>query len=323
MLFYTIGARGLKTTGKERKCLLARSAYQEASQNPIPEAYYLGTFWLTEDFKKHYETTGSTNEYDGICWSPWLWFDIDCKDNVEKAQLEVIKLADYFVSIGVEQNDLLIFLSGNKGFHLAVPFYGPSPSNDFNLKCKILAGQVVSRLGLECVDFTLYQKTRLFRCPNSRHEKTGLYKRLFELWEVRNKSLSELQEMAKSPKLFVVGDFKPMCEKLKAQWYSIEMDKDIKNEKTNNSVSKKADYYPPSRLNRNTIEFLRCGAEDGEREMACWKAAANISEMIREEKYEELVYSLLKDAAEDSGLKPSEIKHAIKRGFLDGMRLKV
>ena len=37
---------------------------------------YLSAFTFGADFRRHMELTDSTRGYDGVCWAPWLWFDI-------------------------------------------------------------------------------------------------------------------------------------------------------------------------------------------------------------------------------------------------------
>jgi hypothetical protein len=34
---------------------------------------YLSAFAFGVDFRRHLETTGSTKDYNGVCWAPWLW----------------------------------------------------------------------------------------------------------------------------------------------------------------------------------------------------------------------------------------------------------
>src|SRR5262249_52760619 len=52
------------------------------------------------------------------------------------------------------------------------------------------------------VDPAIYSKTRLFRAPNSRHPKTGLFKRRLSLDDLTYLKAEAIVEMAQSPEPF-------------------------------------------------------------------------------------------------------------------------
>ena len=54
---------------------------------------YLSAFVFGDDFPRHLDETGSTKGYDGPCWTPWLWFDIDRADNLDAALGDARRLA--------------------------------------------------------------------------------------------------------------------------------------------------------------------------------------------------------------------------------------
>ena len=70
-----------------------------------------------------------------------------------------------------------------------------------------------------------------------------------------------------------------------------------------------------SELNRSTLEFIRDGADQGERHRMLYSAAANLAELgcsLR------LASALLTDAALDSGLPPADVRRAIENGINNG-----
>ena len=73
------------------------------------------------------------------------------------------------------------------------------------------------------------------------------------------------------------------------------------------------------RLNRDTLEFIRAGADDGERHTRLFRAAANLKEFNAPPK---LVHALLTEAALDSGLSPSEVRRQIDCGIAHADRSK-
>lgn len=103
----------------------------------------------------------------------FYWFDFDhLESRGENARLDVIEFTKW---LGV--SDVVVFFSGNKGFHVGVPegYFGLAYSEKLP---KIMAG-LYSRLKdkFTTMDTVIFNASRLFRMPGSRHPKTGLYKR--------------------------------------------------------------------------------------------------------------------------------------------------
>src|SRR5262249_54686656 len=59
----------------------------------IDREAYLSAFTYGEEFRRHLQETGSTRDYGGPCWAPWLWFDIDRQDDLESALGDARRLA--------------------------------------------------------------------------------------------------------------------------------------------------------------------------------------------------------------------------------------
>ena len=158
----------------------ALSAHAAADPRCEPDREcYLSAFWFDDSFRRHIEDNqGSTKGYSGPCWSQWLWFDIDA-DELGYAHKDAGALAAFLVErYAVEPDELLIFFSGSKGFHvgLSTALWSPPPSLDFHRACRQFA-EHVAELATVTIDTGVYDKVRAFRAPNSRHPKTGLHKR--------------------------------------------------------------------------------------------------------------------------------------------------
>ena len=75
--------------------------------------------------------TGSTKDYNGPCWSPWIWWDIDRDDDIDAATGDARRLvADLANRYELNGDELLVFYSGSKGFHVGLPtsMWQPEPS---------------------------------------------------------------------------------------------------------------------------------------------------------------------------------------------------
>src|SRR5262249_35944806 len=148
---------------------------------------YLSHFVFGRDFAEHLERTGSEAAYDGPCGADWLHWDIDRPGDLEHALRDARRLAGAILHryCELDEGDLPVFLSGGKGMHVGIPtsLWGPTPSSRFHETARRFALAIAERAGI-VVDGTIYSKTRLFRAPNSRHPKTGLYKRRLDLDEL-------------------------------------------------------------------------------------------------------------------------------------------
>jgi hypothetical protein len=211
----------------------------------------------------------------------------------------------------LDDEALLIFLSGGKGVHIGVPtsLWGPSPSGCFHETAKRFALSHAERAGV-VVDQLIYSKTRLFRAPNSRHPKAGHYKRRLAFDELIHLSVEGIVKLARQPEPFAVPTMTTTSPTALADWL------DAARTVERRAVERKTTYRE-SRLTRTTLMFIREGAVDGERATSLFRAAANLAEMGCPA---DLAHALLTDAALDSGLTPSETKRQIECGLAHGRR---
>lgn len=74
------------------------------------------------------------------------------------------------------------------------------PSPAFASQCKAVAVEI-ARLAGVTIDTAIYDRVRLFRCPNTRHGKTGLYKIPVSFWEITAvRDVAGILEWAKAPR---------------------------------------------------------------------------------------------------------------------------
>lgn len=148
-----------------------------------------------------------------------LYFDLDYSENPAVAQEEAIKLVEFFTGeLDIQEQDLHIYFSGSKGFHILVDerALGVEPRKDLQRVYKHIAGYLRYRLGevqeqedengrpveytepLKAVDFVVYTVKRMLRLPYSRHQKTGLYKIELTLQQLKELTLDEIKERART-----------------------------------------------------------------------------------------------------------------------------
>ena len=202
----------------------------------------------------------------------------------------------------LRDEDLLVFFSGSKGFHVGLPtaLWDPEPSKVFHKTAKAFAIARAEEAGVT-VDTGVYDKVRAFRAPNSRHPKTRLHKRWFTIDELIRLSVDGIQKHSEVPYPVVlpkevepndtaIKDWETVCRFLEQESVSIGGHPEL-----------------PS-LNRRTMDFIREGAPQGQRHLRLFSAAANLAEF---QCSEDLAFALLEETARDTGLPPKEVKQTI------------
>lgn len=273
---------------------------------------YLSAFCFGVDFRAHLESTGSTAGFTGPCWARFIWWDIDREGNLDAALDDARRLAGAILDRYriLDDDDLLIFFSGSKGLHLGLPTsaWGPEPSTQFNRVARRLAEGLAGLAGVT-TDAGVYDKVRAFRAPNSRHPKTGLYKRRLSLDELRGLSLDAILQLAKQPYPFELPTPSRQDDRAAADWLDASR---LVNKEAEAKAQRQATSNGTASLNRATLAFIRDGATDGDRHRLLFSAAANLSEFGCSPA---LAHALLAESALDSGLAPKEVRRQIECGL--------
>jgi hypothetical protein len=271
---------------------------------------YLSHFVFGADFADYLERNGSEGGYSGPCGADVIHWDIDRADDLDAALSDARRLAARILYRyrELDDDDLLIFPSGAKGFHIGVPtaLWGPMPSTHFHDVARRFCQAHAERAGV-AIDMKIYSRTRLLRAANSRHARTGLYKRRLALDELMNLSVAGNLDLAREPMPFAVPTPSTLSPIAAADW----ADAAVAVERR--AVERRVTYRDGShRLTKTTLAFIREGAVEGERAVAVFRAAANLAEMGCPDA---LAHALLTDAALDSGLMPSETRRQIDCGL--------
>jgi hypothetical protein len=273
---------------------------------------YLSAFWFGEDFRDHLRATGSSRGFGGACWAPFVWWDLDSPDDPGKALADARRLTATLLDRyrELDEDDLLVFFSGRKGYHAGLPTcWGPAPSAEFHRVARQFAENVAAVAGV-VTDPGIYDKVRAFRAPNSRHPSTGLHKRRLTVEELMGLSAEGVRRLAREPVPFALPSPTKTCGLAAADWRDAETRVRWRAEAKARPPAVSADWTP--RLNRQTLEFIRNGAEVGDRHRLLFSAAANLAELGCPPG---LAHALLTEAALDSGLPPSEVRRQIECGL--------
>jgi len=157
--------------------------------------WYTSLFHYEKEADDYFNTNKSINGFSGKATLDELVFDLDCKNNVESARADGIALLKLLRREGLDLNkNVRIYFSGGKGFHIHVSV-GKSLTND---EIKTICTNLAK--GLTSFDAVVYNTTRLFRVPNTKHNKSGLFKIQLTAAEIQQKTVEEIKKLATKPR---------------------------------------------------------------------------------------------------------------------------
>lgn len=141
--------------------------------------------------------------FEGDVYCKALYFDIDCEENPSASFKSTRELINRLINkYGLKPEHILVFFSGNKGFHVGISakhFGGFEPCNELPYQIRRLAERITD--GIEYVDSSIYNLNRFFRLPFSRHAKSGLYKVPISIDEIKTLNILKIRELAKEPRI--------------------------------------------------------------------------------------------------------------------------
>jgi hypothetical protein len=158
-----------------------------------------------ENTKSEKDPEGNVKGFAGKVFCDTVFFDIDGGDSIEDievARQETRKLANFLaVQCNVQPEHIEIYFSGGKGFHLALRaehFGGFPASAGLPSQVRAMQKELKQKLGLNHLDTAIQAPVKFIRLPNSRHQKTGLYKIRLKPHEL-SLEVEEIMEIAQGP----------------------------------------------------------------------------------------------------------------------------
>lgn len=131
-----------------------------------------------------------------------IFFDIDCNNDLKAAKKSAIILSELIRQrIRIDYDQIGLFFSGNKGFHITVSckVFEPKPT-ELILKLYKKMAQNAQAQGVSFVDTSVYTNRRLWRLVNSVNSKSGLYKIPLLHKELLYLSIDAIKLLAKRPR---------------------------------------------------------------------------------------------------------------------------
>ncbi|MFC2135315.1 DnaB-like helicase C-terminal domain-containing protein [Bacteroidota bacterium] len=131
-------------------------------------------------------------------------FDFDGAD-LNEVKEEVVRFCNYLESkYDIDYNEMSIFFSGSKGFHVELPIElfekEITPRMDYHKIYKETALKIIN--GFEYADSSIYDFRRLLRLPNTINSISGLYKIPLTFSELVSNEIEDIKHLADSPREF-------------------------------------------------------------------------------------------------------------------------
>lgn len=160
--------------------------------------YYRSLYVYPEEVLDYWKThNNSIKGYKGG-FSNQLTFDFDCEQNLLKARDDVRNLLNKIkthtnLSSKEISEATYVYFSGNKGFHVHICLTEYLPQANIEAICKHLGSN------LSTFDTSIYNDTRIFRCNNTKHQKSGLWAVPLDLSTFKELTVEQIKEVAKQP----------------------------------------------------------------------------------------------------------------------------
>lgn len=149
---------------------------------------------------------GSVSGYQGSTLAEFFPADFDHEEEAEKALEDARRTVRRWEALyGLPPDALRYYFSGSKGFHVEVPgdlFGGFEPGKDTAARLKALAQWMLGESST--ADMDVYNTTRLWRVPNTKHSGSGRYKVPLSPQEFLTLGMQQIWELVRNPRSGIV-----------------------------------------------------------------------------------------------------------------------
>lgn len=158
---------------------------------------FMTYFRYNNDMIFHFREKNSVKGYQGQAYADFLPIDIDC-ENLQEAQDSLQKFVQNLERYEIDPSICRFYFSGSKGFHIMIPsrLFGACPSEDINKRFRVVALSLSN--GIK-IDTSIYDKTRIFRLPNTINSRSNLYKIELFSFQALQLPIEEIKNLAKQP----------------------------------------------------------------------------------------------------------------------------
>ncbi len=163
--------------------------------------------YLNPEFFQNEKGRWILNAKDALKWGDmYLDFDrpLESEGDFDKIRADVMVGIRYLkLILAIEEDQIQIFFSGNKGIHLTVSGHvlGLTPHVSLNQIYREIALDVQRYVQYDTLDLRVYDDKRMFRMVNSLNKKGNRHKIRITHEELEKLSLAEIRKIAEQPRL--------------------------------------------------------------------------------------------------------------------------
>lgn len=155
--------------------------------------FYTSIYYYNEDHLKRFNEKGTVKGIADVVTDK-LVFDFDSKDNMEVARTDAIETIARLQKFNINEENVEIYFSGNKGFTLVVTLPREvTPEEMANIAIQKIG------YGLTTLDKSIYNASRILRVPGTKHQVSNLYKIPLTMDDLCTLSIDEIRDRAQDP----------------------------------------------------------------------------------------------------------------------------
>jgi predicted transcriptional regulator len=216
-----------------------------------------------------------------------FYIDLDSEKKPEEAQADAIKIVNYFVGtagVPAQEPYLKIRWTGRKGFSVEVAYqlFGAAPYEHLDMVWRQIAEWFVRDFKLKTLDFSVYERTRLWRLTNSSRSDSSLYKIPLTSIEL-NVKLDEIRKKATQPQPYrydpnehllqtePIGGLARMYMEAKGL-----ADAEVESRRKRLMEMERPTSWKPDSILHCVNEMIKCGAAEPGRETTAFQIACTL-----------------------------------------------
>lgn len=177
--------------GLNDKGVLIKPENLEAAIQDYDLDHYVSVYYYNETQYKQFQKTNSIRGISDVVTDK-LVFDFDSKNNLEEARSDALRAVERLNNYGISADNIEMFFSGSKGFTVQTKL----PKLVTPEQLQSIAINKIGK-GLNTLDPSLYNASRILRVPGTKHNDTGLYKIPLSSVELKTLKIDQIKELAK------------------------------------------------------------------------------------------------------------------------------
>lgn len=135
----------------------------------VDKPYYLSTFIYSDKQFDQFKKTDSIAGFTDVTTDKLYW-DFDSEQDLQKAKDDAQEMCKRLIEAGISENSILVCFSGLKGFSVEIKTSRRLKPDEVRTIAIEMAGD------LDTFDGKIYDSARILRVPETKHQKSGLYK---------------------------------------------------------------------------------------------------------------------------------------------------